>query len=234
MARGVGFQLEHEMLDSARRWLTLRGFEAKEEFVLPWGICDLVGVSFYKSRVSKRLQLGQRRPIGPPRRIDLLTRIPDVMTGDAVSIASLKKQLNEFVTGDDVEAEIDALIRSKFVVRNTATSVQKLNGWMPLSKSLVTVELKLNRISEALSQAKAHRCVADEAYIGLPSELAQRVVGSQRRKVFTANGVGILAVGRKECQVLLPSAKVATQQFFVLKVHCVERFWRASIKGRSA
>lgn len=229
MGKSRAFRLEREMLDSARKWLVQSGLEAKEEFSLPWGICDLVGVSFYKSRVRERLRLGQVRPIGSPRRIDVLNRIPDAGTGNAVSISTLKRQLRDFIDGDDVETELVALIRSKFVVRKGRSSVQKLNGWMPLSKRLVTVELKLNRVSEALSQARAHRYIADEAYIGLPAELAQRVIESPRRSFFVVSGVGILAVDPAHCKVVLPASR-PTDQHTVLKTHCVERLWRASLK----
>jgi hypothetical protein len=231
MANAGAFRLEREMLASARRWLSQRGLEAKGEFALPWGICDLVGISFYKSRVHERLKLGQKKPIGSPRRIDLLTRIPDATTGRAVSISTLKKQVQEFADGADVEAEIAALIRSKFVIHKTASMVQKLNGWMPLSKRFVTIELKLDRVSEALSQARAHRYVADEAYIGLPLELAERVARGARRSLIAASGVGVLGVGRRECRVLLPSTK-PDEQHSVLKIHCVERLWQTSIRGK--
>ena len=231
MANAAAFQLEREMLDSARRWLSQRGLEAKEEFALPWGICDLVGISFYKSRVRERLKLGQKKPIGSPRRIDLLTRIPDAATGRAVSISTLKKQVHEFAGAEDVDAEIAALTRSRFVVHKTASTVQKLNGWMPLSKQFVTIELKLDRVSEALSQARAHRYVADEAYIGLPVALAERVVHGPRRSFITASGVGVLGVGKRECQVFLHPTKSA-EQHPVLKIHCVERLWQTSIRGK--
>ncbi len=40
-----------------------------------------------------------------------------------------------------------------FIVRTDTQALQKINGWMPLQKRLVAVELKLSRVEEAISQA---------------------------------------------------------------------------------
>ena len=49
------FNYEHEMVKPAERWLRSEGLLVKREFPLPWGICDLVGCSFNKKNVKKRL-----------------------------------------------------------------------------------------------------------------------------------------------------------------------------------
>ncbi len=228
------FRLEREMLGSARAWLESRGLIVRTEFAFPWGICDLVGVSFISSRVKQRLRLGQRNPIGSPRRIDILNRIPDISTGRSMTITGLIRQVGEFMKPEQVESDIAALIASRFVVRRTSNTLQKLNGWMPLSKRIVTVELKLNRVSEVLSQAKAHRQIADEVYIGLPAPLAERVALSNRREPFRENGIGILGISGSDCRVMLPASKTPVDPYSVLKTHCVERVWRTSLRDRSA
>lgn len=230
----ASFRLEREMLNSARAWLESRGLTSRTEFTLPWGICDLVGVSFFKTRVKQRLDLGQTNSIGSPRKIDLLNRIPDASTGRSVTIAGLKRQVMDFVDSEQVDSDIASLIASRFVVKHTSQTLQKLNGWMPLSKRIVTVELKLNRVSEALSQAKAHRHISDEVYIGLPAPLATRVVGSSRKAYFKASGVGILSITSTSCSVVLPSAKSEIEPYSVVKAHCVERMWRTAIKDMSS
>jgi hypothetical protein len=230
----ASFRLEREMLNSARLWLESRGLTARTEFALPWGICDLVGISFFKSRVKQRLALGQKSPIGTPRKIDLLNRIPDATSGRSVTISGLKRQLVDFVEPDQIDSDIESLIASRFVVRRTSNTLQKLNGWMPLSKRLVAIELKLNRVSEAFSQAKAHQHIADEVYIGLPQPVATRIVESGRKHHFKASGVGILSITDDACSVLLPCRKIEVEPYSVLKAHCVERMWRSSIKDKSS
>jgi len=95
---------------------------ARTEFVLPWGVCDLVGVSLFKSRIRQRLDLGQKKTNRLPRRIDILNRIPDASTGRSVTIAGLKRQLEEFVEPEQVDLDIASLIASRFVVRRTANT----------------------------------------------------------------------------------------------------------------
>ena len=55
-----GFRLERDMVQSARNWLTDQGFQTKSEFYTPWGVCDLVAVSFKEASVRQRLALGQK------------------------------------------------------------------------------------------------------------------------------------------------------------------------------
>ena len=81
------------MTPVVRRSLESRGFHVKREFAAPWGICDLVGVDFNPVRVKQRLALGQLDSIGPPVRVELLSRIPDEATGSYAEVSRLQ---NEF------------------------------------------------------------------------------------------------------------------------------------------
>ncbi|HET9183803.1 MAG TPA: hypothetical protein VFP59_16855 [Candidatus Angelobacter sp.] len=220
----VSFALECEMSGPVRRWLKKEGLEVKDEYVLPWGICDFVGLSFDQERVDKRLALHQFRPIGPPHRIDLLFKIPDVETGESISIRQLRKRL-PLLSDDAVEQELEKLAKGGFVVQHRKGSFQRLNGWVPLHNRIVAVELKLSRTSEVLAQAASHRAFASESYIAMPSKIAERAAET-RFAEFGAAGVGILGVTRKACKVLLhPSASGVPVQP-TLQAHCVERFWR--------
>jgi len=218
------FALECEMSGPVRRWLKKEGLAVKDEYVLPWGICDFVGLSFDQERVNKRLALRQFRPIGPPHRIDLLFQIPDVDTSKSISIRQLRKRL-PVLPGDAVERELEKLAQNRFVIQHRNGSFQKLNGWVPLHNRIVAVELKLSRTSEVLGQAASHRAFASESYVAMPSKIAERAADT-RFAEFHAVGVGILGVTRRACKVLLrPSASGVPVQR-TLQAHCVERFWR--------
>jgi hypothetical protein len=163
-----------------------------------------------------------------------LNRIPDATSGRSITIAGLKRQLADYVEPEQVESDIASLIASRFVVRRTANTLQKLNGWMPLSERIIAIELKLNRVSEALSQARAHRHIADEVYIGLPAPLAMRIAESGRAEHFQTSGVGILSIGDDGCSVVLAPQKAEVEHHSLLKAHCVERMWRTVFKGKSS
>jgi len=220
----ASFALECEMSVPVRRWLKNQGLDAKDEYVLPWGICDLVGLSFDQERVNKRLALRQFRAIGPPHRVDLLFQIPDAETGKSISIRQLQK-LVPMLPADAVEHELQKLAQNGFVVQPRKGSFQKLNGWLPLHNRIVAVELKLSRTLQVLGQAASHRAFASESYVAMPTKVAERAAET-RRNEFDAAGVGILAVTRSACKVLLPPSDFGVPVHPTLQAHCAERFWR--------
>jgi len=222
----VPFALERDMSIPVRRWLRCQRLLIRDEFVLPWGICDFVALSFDKERLRKRLEFGQYRPIGPLHRIELLRRIPEKESGTAVSLRRLQKQANEFSFTAGIDAELRKLIDDRFVVESKNGWFQKLNGWAPLHRRIVAVELKLSRTSEVLSQAASHRAFANESYVAMPAEIAKRIARSGRAAEFRASGVGILAVAPNACKVVLPPSALGVAVEPALQMHCVERFWR--------
>ena len=224
------FDLECKMFRPVNRWLKSDGFQVRDEFALPWGICDLVGVRFRRDRVKERLALGQREPIGPPLRIDVLMRIPPETEGHSIRLRTLQRNYADILDQDAVSAQVERLIAKKFLKR-TRYGLQRLNGWHPLHDIIIAVELKRYRITEALEQASRHLRVATQSYVGLPVETARRVVESRRRLEFEHCGVGVLGISPRKCHVLLESSPVDKCRDDILQVHTTERFWRAYPKG---
>jgi hypothetical protein len=203
----------------------------KREFALPWGILDLVGCSLNQRHVNKRIALGQARPIGPRERIMLLAHIPDVAEGKAVTKQKLTRVLAGLYDEQEVTAELGRLIAGKFISRTPQDGFQKANGWMPLHRRIVALELKLARVSDAVAQAVRHLSFADESYVGLPTDAAYHVLRSRQRLTFDENGIGLIAVRRDGCRVLLKSRPAGTDLDPLLQAHCVERFWRNRLRG---
>jgi len=214
-----------------REWLSRQKLLVKEEFSTPWGLCDLVGVSFKRKNVRQRLSLKQYDPIGPPLRIALLNRIPDFQTGETISFRQLKREFANWISPDALERELTTLKESGFVVQSAPTRLQKLNGWVPLHRRIVALELKLLRVEEALNQARSHLRFATHSFVGLPTELAFRIVRSRRRYDFQHAGVGIIAISPASCEVLLPPCSPEPREKDVIfQMHCVERFWRTRVR----
>lgn len=225
-----GFHFEREMANSARNWLTSQGLTVKEEFYTPWGICDFVGAALDGNRVRERLRLGQKHPIGPLIRIKILEAVPDAETGGSTTIEELTDKYQDLLTAPAVRAEIQKLISGKFVRMGEHGSLQKVNGWVPLHTRLMALELKLNRVEEALGQAVSHQAFAEESFVGFPTGLAERIAGSPRAAKFLAEGVGIVSVGRSRCNIVLHPETRRHPVNPTLQMHCVERFWRTRIK----
>lgn len=224
------FQYEHQMVELAELWLWRQGLMVKREFVLPWGVCDLVGCSFYARKVQQRLKLGQRKPIGPQSRVFLLSQIPHETEGRSITARGLVRRLGDYWDGKTVASDLKRLVRDRFVRETRRGAFQKLNGWMPLQKRLVTVELKLTRVAEVLEQATSNLGASAESYVALPISAAKRVVKDERMRHVSERRVGVLGIDRDKCCCLLEPAHVAEPDP-VIEAHCVERFWRDYVTG---
>ena len=227
------FQLEAQMLKPAQRWLRKQGLRTKSEFTTPWGVCDLVGVALNERKAQRRLRQGQRRPLGRPARLALLHRIPDVEDETFITLARLEREFQDWFTPEQLGDELDRLVSWNFIVRPRRNSYQSVNGWLPLHKRIVAVELKLNRVEEALGQAITHLKIATESYVGLPAAVARRISQGSRRRNFEQHGIGLLAVHRSRCEVVLHAKAPENAVDTVFQAYCVERFWDAWVKGSS-
>ena len=214
----------------ARRWLSEQGMMVKAEFTTPWGICDLVAVSLNEKRVRERLSLGQRNAVGPLIRVEILNAIPDAETNESTTVEAMMSNYRDILTAFQLREEIDKLIAGKFVKVGKQGALQKINGWAPLHRRVVALELKLTRVQDALAQATSHQAFADESYVGLPTRLAERTAASSRAAAFRSEGVGILSVGQRQCKVLLRPEGRHHPINPSMQMHCVERFWRTRIR----
>jgi hypothetical protein len=228
------FRLESEMTKAAAAWLRAQELIARREFVTPWGICDLVGASLSKRRIGQRLRLGQTRALGSPARAQVLLSIPEQEEGYGISVRRLARACEMLLDEAAVERELERLVRERFVVEHRAGAFQRVNGWMPLQRRLVAVELKLKNIDEAFHQARSHLGFTPESYVGLPKSLAERTAGGPWAEHFRSEGVGLLAVDRAECRVLIRSAKRHDRIDQAVQMYVVEKFWRTWLKDRSA
>ncbi len=206
----------------------------KKEFPTPWGICDLVGCSLNKNKVKQRVALGQVRSIGSQLRVYLLSLIPDQDEGGSISTSDLHGAFAGYLDEDRIGLELARLIRDRFVEPAGSGSFHKINGWMPLHKRLVAVELKLVRIDDALHQAVNNLGFADESYVALPTETASRLVSRKRDSPFRSKGVGVLAVDPRGCRILVRAIARRSRMDRVVQEHAVERFWQAHVKGNGA
>jgi len=225
------FDYEHQMVDPAEQWLMSQGLTTKREFSTPWGICDLVGCSLDEERIKERLTLGQTKPIGPQIRVMILSRIPDQEEGRSITLQKLGHEFAGFFDETRIALEVGRLVNDKFVQITDRGCFQKLNGWVPLHKKIVALELKLTRISDVMHQAISNLEFADESYVGLPMKTAQRLDKGRKRLEFARKGIGLVGISSKKCKVFFEPNPSKSDQNQILQMHCVERFWRTHIKS---
>ncbi|MBN1508748.1 MAG: hypothetical protein JW955_18005 [Sedimentisphaerales bacterium] len=222
------------MVAPAEQWLRSQGLLTKKEFPTPWGICDLVGCSLNRNKVRKRLALRQTRPIRSSLRVHLLSLIPDETDQRTASIDVLHESFTGYLDRERIEIELDRLLRDRFIEQPSHGAYFKRNGWMPLHKRLVAIELKLTRIDDALHQAINNLGFVDGSYVGLPSDRADRLMDGRRRSDFQDRGIGVLAIGAQRCSVVLRARRQAPTADPVIQAYSVERFWPTYLKGTEA
>jgi hypothetical protein len=229
--REAMFKSETNMAEPVVRWLRSLNLTVRSEFITPSGICDLVGVSFKARNVANRLRLGQTQPVGSITRAALLLRIPHADTAQSVTVRRLAKECAPTIPEEVVVEHTLRLIADGFVRRISRDRLQRLNGWVPLHKRIIAVELKLDRVEEAMSQAWNNLIFADESFVALPTEIAHRVAAKRDRwSSFLDSGVGLLAVSGRECKVLIPSRNRSVPPDAAIQFYCIEKFWRTYIK----
>lgn len=219
------FDFESQMTKPADMWLRSQDMMTKREFTTPWGICDLVGCSLNKRKIKRRLGYGQTKSIGSQLRVMILSLIPDIDEETSTTHRELRSHFDEYFDHNRIDLEIDRLIKGRFVVDTPRGTLQKQNGWMPLQKKILSLELKLTRVNEALHQAINNLEFADESYVGLPMQIAIRVVQSEKETEFYNNGIGILGITPQKCKVLLKPTFRTSDPNSIIQTHCVERFW---------
>jgi len=230
----MSFAYEREMVEPAARWLRAQGLMVKREFPTPWGICDLVGCSLNKNKVRTRLRLRQTKPIRSQLRVHLLSLMPEQETGNSVGVDDLYRAFEPYLDKQRIEREVQRLVKDRFVHPAGDETFYKLNGWMPLHKRLVAVELKLTRIDDALHQAINNLGFAEESYVALPTDVAKRVVRGKRRADFVERGIGVLAVSADDCGMALRAQKQTRRNKNTTQAYAVERFWLPHLKGTEA
>ena len=226
------FRIESEMLPVVESWLLGQGFQTKIEFSMPWGICDLVGCRLQEDQLEKRLKLGQRWPVGPLTRVAVLLRLSQARSTGSLSLKKLHSDLDPLFGHAEVNTHVAELRKRRFLNTSDQNEMQSLATWLPLHERLVAIELKLNRVSDALYQAKLNREFADESYVALPFEVAQRAKLREVDYGFPELGIGLLAVASSRVEVLLPPQRAPTM-ISELQVHATERFFRNWFKDSS-
>jgi len=226
----MGFDYEYQMCSSAQAWMISQDLIVKKEFPTPWGICDLVGCSLNKNNVKHRLAIGQKKSIGSELKTLIHSVIPDQELNTSVSFDDLYKTFADVYDKSQIQKEIEVLIKNKFIVIAPDGAYQKINGWQPLHKRLISVELKLSKISEAFKQAINNLEFADESYVGLPFNVAKKVYYSRRKLDFQRAGIGILAVDENKCSVILKAERAKNHSFSYLQTYFVEKFWSSLLE----
>lgn len=195
------FLLEKQMTPIVRQWMSDQGFGIISEFQHPSGYCDLAGIQFDQERVQKRIKSKQARPIkGMFAFAQALTEECSITDGEHIHQDYYKRKLARF----DIEND----------------NLRLLVDWLPFHKNIIAVELKLNKISEVISQAIGNFSFANQSYIAMPIEIAQKLIDHEK---VIEHGLGVLGVlDNSVLRLRMPDKFVHNKG---LHFHAAEKFW---------
>lgn len=219
--------LEAHLAGTVLCWLGEQGLVQAEEFVTPWGVADVLGIRYNIDRVHARIAAGQMDPVSDTHAMQLLLSLPK--GGKPKRISDVARKFEPLLGQALFERAVRNLIRKRFVVKEGASLVRH-SDWMPYHEQLVAVELKLRRVDEALAQARRHKAITAESYVGMPAVIAERIAFTERRADFEAAGVGLLSVQDGVCKVLIPPDPATKTVIEAQELCAAEACWRKVLK----
>ena len=166
------FNLEKEMAPVTIKWLKNSGLYVKEEFRTPEGVCDIVAYKFKSRAINKRLERGLVGNMTSELQISIWAYVVSF----ADSGCRRERLLDFFSKGFDrldVLTSLEKLIKKGFVETDLQGFLFAENSWFPLTDKIVSIELKLKNVNEALSQAKRYSYFSDYSYIGMPLDFSE-------------------------------------------------------------
>ena len=231
------FEHEDQMKPFVRAWLHSKGLATKQEFPTQAGVCDLVGCQMRKDAIRVRLQNRQYKALGPLVRVHIWEHIRNVTEHRTVSLSDLTSLFQGILCQEKVREEVERLRNRRFVRQTNSGTFQKINGWHPLHRRLIAVELKLTNWREAFRQAERYLAYAEEAYVALPAHYAKRLHEKEAWNEVSDKSIGVLAIAEDGRTTMLEGSEGVfkrTRAQRAPQTHAVERFWRDRATGKTA
>lgn len=198
---------------------------------MPWGITDLFAIHVDLDRVIERKNLGHCNSSRSDQEIMVLLSIPTAESGKMTNRSALNREFSYLIGESKLDVILRALFRRKFIVISEDDEIARNTPWLPYHIKMWSVELKLERVDEALAQAKRHLKVTPFSYVGLPEKIAEKVFSTSKSLEFEEAGVGLLSVSKESCAPLMEPKGDHSCVDDIFAVAAAERCWSAILKA---
>ena len=223
-------RLEIQLESSVRAWLREIADIVVDQFQVPWGIVDLFAIRSDIDRVLLRRDLAQLVASTSDQEVMVLLSVPEQSSGDYTNESLLVERFAFLLGEKKVRTIIATLRRRKYIKSDDSGAIVRFTPWLPYHVQMWSIELKLQRVEEALAQAKRHLKITPLSYVGLPQSVAERTASSDKARVFREAGVGLLSITESNCTTLIePRADVSCVDP-VYAVAAAERCWGIYLK----
>jgi hypothetical protein len=223
-------RLETQLESSVWRWLREFADISVDQFQTPWGIADLFAIKCDFDRVLARRDLGQNIASTNDQDLMVLLAIPELTSGKRTDVQRLEKEFSFLLGEAKVRSIVAALRRRKLIAVDSDGRICRNTPWLPFHKQMWAVELKLDRVDEALAQANRHLKITPYSYVGLPPLIAEKTANSRKAQDFRESGVGLLSISPEHCSTLIEPAGNYACVEPMYAVAAAERCWSTYLK----
>lgn len=169
---------EEDLVSMLERDYVKEGYLAKRELGVGYGIADLVLVKkdlVDSSNCSTRINYNQVSTIPNVDYFKILKKIPDIHSdGAPVSTSCIVEEVRLSKAFVQYNA-LKYLTENKFVLEISKNRYYKVNGWLPIAREVVAVEVKLKDWRRGYRQANRYKSFAHKVFLALPSSEAKKV-----------------------------------------------------------
>ena len=206
--------LEKEMVPYFEKWLQGNGYRVKKEVVTKEGICDLIGCLFDENKVKKRKKLLPRKHMTSEMQV-------------AAWLSLYGKIPKNIINSKTNKRECAKLVEKGLVARNFKLSNPQ-KSWFPLTKEIISIELKLKNFYGAISQAQRYSNYSNRTFIGMPKEVCLKISDS-KKNILKQHNIGLLSFdmnSKKITEEVKPSFKSISKFSQITHTRIAEVFWK--------
>lgn len=218
------------MLYPVEQWLLQRNYVTKVEIQMPWGICDLVGVKPNLEKALIRQRETGRRTVGDFANAWILVRLPSEASRQSISLDDLKRESEWTLSSQQLDESLEDLLSRGLIAKNSSGNFRKRSSWLPYHDAVVTVELKLSRVGDVISQATRHKSITERSYIALPSDKAGRILEGSKKVELERAGIGLFSTDGTSCVELISPRQSQFESNSPFEILVADRFWSEVLK----
>ncbi len=202
------------------------GLLTAKELSLGYGRADLVVFKIEPSKCMARFNNNQLRSLDRVEHYSILRLLPEITSGNAVSLEYLSEMLN-FSKSHLRNELMSFLIRFGYVIEIKQNLYTKVNGFVPVSEEIWAIEAKIKDWRKGAIQAKRYQVFANRVFLALPLKYSHRV----DINLLSNHNIGLLIVENEIIEKLsAPKLLPKDQDRFAFASEWLWRYKRRNLK----
>ncbi|HRN96981.1 MAG TPA: hypothetical protein PLZ58_00820 [Candidatus Saccharibacteria bacterium] len=180
---------EADFVEKLQRFYENKNKLTLREVNFSYGRPDLVILDVDRDKFKLREKREQFSTLLNRKFFEVLSIMPDIDDRSATPIGLREISERSGISQSYVRSSILSELKSGGFVKQIDGGYVKVNGWVPIAKTVTAIEAKLSDWKRGIWQANRYSNVADKVYLAMPPEYIHRVdIDECKRK-----GVGLIS-----------------------------------------